>query len=489
MRALNFVFCLALCFGSMARAATADRVAAAGGSKGDIPDQESIAGKAGGVFVVGISPFLESSVKDSVYRGLVRLIVEDLPLNTRVEIYDAYNLKSVTRLSIPNAKVFNSPKTRANQFASSIGEIRQFLAKDNTRPGGAKAASYGALRLPQFCDFLAQERPSRNGNEKVPLLLIGSPLYQDAREPGFSMVDGYFPSDGHLRASREESVFGFNPGAGTSQRLLLYWAYFGDPWISDLHREKVTRFWALYMERRGGRVASFSADLATAMSAFNSESPGASAASNGWVADTLQTRPEMVRASRSVDVVDWLTGELPPDTSPPPPSQLVGPLKIGIRWKANIDLDLYAVPRPGAETLFFDHRRSPEGYYAKDHRASPGREYEYIEFESPVDVRNVRSFVNFYDGSCPGGPRGEVRIEFVNHIYLGTFAIVSPEGNQGRSGRSQADFWTEIPIRKILGINEESAQAAGGTPANQAEPAALNTAQVSQPIRESIAPQ
>ena len=49
-----------------------------------------------------------------------------------------------------------------------------------------------------------------------------------------------------------------------------------------------------------------------------------------------------------------------------------GPLKIGIRWKQNIDLDLYAAPRPGAETLFFQHPRSPEGYYFKDHRSSPG---------------------------------------------------------------------------------------------------------------------
>ncbi len=61
-------------------------------------------------------------MKDTVFRGIVRLIVEGLPLNSTLEIYDAYNLKSITRLSVPSAKVFNSPKTRANQFASSIGE-------------------------------------------------------------------------------------------------------------------------------------------------------------------------------------------------------------------------------------------------------------------------------------------------------------------------------------------------------------------------------
>jgi hypothetical protein len=241
---------------------------------------------------------------------------------------------------------------------------------------------------------------------------------------------------------------------------LVSWAYFGDPWMSELHREKVTRFWALYIERRGGRLASFSADLATALSTFSSEDLGRSAASNGWVPDPAQTKPEMLRVNRNVQLVDWLTGDAPVDASPPPPSRMTGPLKIGIRWKENIDLDLYAAPRRGAETLFFQHTRSPEGYYFKDHRSSPGREYEFIEFESPVDVRKVQAFVNFYEGSCSGGPRGEVRIEFLNHIYVGRFAIASSEGNQGRAGSSQSDFWTQIPIQQILRINEAAPQAA-----------------------------
>jgi hypothetical protein len=437
MRVLTSILSLALCLGSVTRAANGNPPVA-----------------------VGISPFLDSTVKDSVYRGLVRLIVEDLPLNTTLEVYDAFNLKSITRVSIPNAQVFKSPKTRANQFALSIGEIRQFLARDNVKPSGLKPGFDGAIRLPQFCDFLAQNRPAQDGSAELSLLLIGSPLYQDAREPAFSMAGGYFPSDGHLRASREQSVFGFNPGGGSTQGLLVYWAYFGDPWESDLHREKVTRFWALYLERRGGRLASFSADLATAMGAFTSQAPGPSAASNGWVEEPLPTRPEMLRASRSVELVDWLNGNVLPDANPPPPSEMTGPLKIGIRWKDNIDLDLYATPRHGAETLFFQHPRSAEGYYAKDHRSSPGREYEYIEFESPVDVRNVRAFVNFYEGARSGGPRGEVRLEFLNRIYSGTFAIASAEGNQGRSGPAQADFWTQIPIQEILRLNNAASEAA-----------------------------
>jgi hypothetical protein len=62
--------------------------------------------------------------------------------------------------------------------------------------------------------------------------------------------------------------------------------------------------------------------------------------------------------------------------------------------------------------------------------------------------------VNFYNGSCPGGPHGEVRIEFHNRIYRGEFSIASAEGNQGRSGPSQSDYWTRIPVLQILKVSD-----------------------------------
>jgi hypothetical protein len=164
----------------------------------------------------------------------------------------------------------------------------------------------------------------------------------------------------------------------------------------------------------------------------------------------------MLRVSRNVEIADWLTRSTLSDESPP--TTLVGPMKIGIRWKHNIDLDLYATPRQGAETLYFEHVRSPEGYYYKDHRSSPGREYEFIEFESSVDAREVEAFINFYKGRCPDGPRGEVRIEFDGRIYGAPFSISAEEGNLGRSGQSQQEFWTRIPVQEILKLSQPTAR-------------------------------
>ncbi|HLH55873.1 MAG TPA: hypothetical protein VKY92_19890 [Verrucomicrobiae bacterium] len=402
-------------------------------------------------FVVGISPFLDNAVKDDVYRGLVHLLVQDLPLNSSITVFDSFNLETVASLTIPDSHAFESPKTRANQFSGSINQLKRFLAVEHPRPFDSKLKFQSAVRLPQFLDFLSENLPQSSVQPSV--LIIGSPLYEDQKEPVFSMVDGYFPSDGHLQATRDKSVFGLADEPAPKRHLIVHWVYFGDPWVSELHRDKVTRFWTLYVQGRGGELVTFCGDLPTAMDSFERGPAAAGSSSRQWTLDPHQTKVEMLRIGRAVDVADWIQRDSILEPAQGPPSVLVGPLKIGIRWKDNIDLDLYSSPRPGAQTLFFQHTRSPEGYYYKDHRSSPGREFEFIEFETPVDARQVDAFVNFYKGNRPGGPRGEVRIEFDNKIYSAGFVISSSEGNRGRTGPSQEDCWTRIPVQEILKIS------------------------------------
>ena len=132
-------------------------------------------------------------------------------------------------------------------------------------------------------------------------------------------------------------------------------------------------------------------------------------------------------------------------------------MKIGIRWRGEIDLDLYAAPVAGGETLFFEHTRSPQGYYFKDHRSSPDRDYEFIEFEKPVDVWQVEASINFYEGRQVGGPSGEVRLEFDGNIYSSQFSLAAERGNKGRSGARQRDSWVKLDIPGILHLQRQAA--------------------------------
>src|SRR3954465_15060856 len=71
-------------------------------------------------YVIGLSPFLENSVKDDVYRRIVGFLLEDAPLNSSLWIYDAGNVRTITQIDVPDVRAFRSGKTRANQFKDQI---------------------------------------------------------------------------------------------------------------------------------------------------------------------------------------------------------------------------------------------------------------------------------------------------------------------------------------------------------------------------------
>jgi hypothetical protein len=399
-------------------------------------------------YVIGLSPFLEKGVKDDTYRRIVGFLLSDVPLNSSLWIYDAFNLTTITQMEIPNARAFKSGKTRANQFKEQVAKLREFLATEHQKPENTKLPLIQAVRFPQFLDFAGQNLAS--AAHPVVIIMMGSPLYIDPKEPAFAMVNGYFPSDGHLLASREKSVYGIKDRPQSLENISVYFGYLGDPWVSELHQEKVARFWTLYLQGQSSKLMTFCGDPATL---FNSVRAGAATLDGNqarYQIDPSQSKIEMLRITRDIGVADWITRDLVPGPRHGAPSTTVGIMKIGIRWKGEIDLDLYATPHSRAETLFFEHTRSPEGYYYKDHRSSPDREFEFVEFETPVDIWKVDAAINFYKGSDADGARGEIRVEFDDKIYSGDFLIPATHGNEGRSGNSQREFWTKIDLLKIL---------------------------------------
>ncbi len=409
-------------------------------------------------YVFGISPFLRHDAKDAVYRGIVRFVLEDMTPNSSLRLYDAYHLRTISEIVIPDVQAFRSAKTRANQFRDRVGELRRFLAASPERPQVQDVDFQDAVRLPQFLDFVG-ENLVRSG-ESLAVLILGSPLYLDEKEPGFSMAHGYFPSDGHLAADRERSVFAVKERGRQLEGVAVLLAYFGDPWVSEIHQQKVGRFWSLFLEQQGARLLTFTGDLPTAFTAIRNDAARGRDASPTQELDRTHAKVEMLRITRDPGVSDWITRDLDGLRPPAPPSTTVGPLKIGIRWQGDVDLDLYARPHRDAETLYFRHTRSPEGYYFKDHRSSPDREYEFIEFQSPVDVRQLQAHVNFYEGQLSGGAEGEVRVEFEGRIYAGRFTLSTSKGNKGRAGAGQEASWATFDIPRILGLTSEPTETA-----------------------------
>ena len=172
-------------------------------------------------YVIGLSPFLDKPVKDDVFRRVVGFVLEDMPLGSSLAIYDAYQLQTVTQLEVPKVQAFRSGKTRANQFKEPLDKLRKFLAAEQPRPAAAKLDFTQAVRFPQFMDFVGENLA--RADQPVTVIVLGSPLYLDHKEPGFSMRDGYFPSDGHLLATRDRSVFGLKDRAGALKDITVHW--------------------------------------------------------------------------------------------------------------------------------------------------------------------------------------------------------------------------------------------------------------------------
>jgi len=407
-------------------------------------------------YIIGLSPYLDTAVKDSVYRRVISLLLEHVPLGSSLVICDAHELRTITQADVPEVSAFQSAKTRANQFKDQIQSLKKFLAADPPKLESAKlpaGAMAQAIRFPQFMDFVGENLAAADRASVV--IVLGSPLYVDQKEPGFSMIEGYFPSDGHLLADRDGSVFGLKARSGALKGVTAHFGYFGDPWVTEAHQEKVARFWTLYLAEQGGVLGAFTGDLATVFNAARGDAAAYATRAERFQLDRSSTKIEMLRVSRDIASMDWITRDNLPHAAQTPPSKTTGPMKIGIRWRGNLDLDLYATPKPGAETLFFEHMRSAEGYYFKDHRSSPEREYEFIEFESPVDVWRVEARVNFYEGESESGPSGDIRVEFDGRIYEGRFALSAERGNEGRTGPSQRSHWTRINIPEILKLEDK----------------------------------
>ena len=398
-------------------------------------------------YIVGLSPFLEKERKDEIYQGIVRLVVERAPLNSIFHIYDGYHLQTVTTIEIPAITAFRSTRTRANQFRKQIQNLRDFLAETAPVDEAQALDLTNAIRFPQFLEFVSEnlfeaEIPTR-------VIVLGSPLYVDTRELGFSMLDGYFPSDGHLKAPQDKSVYSLERRENALKDVVIDFGYPKDPWISDIHRQRVARFWTLYSQLQGAVLHRFTGDLATVFEKATTAAQDLHTPRTECEIDPESKKPEMIRITRDIGMTDWITSDVPRNLGLRPPSRNTGPMKIGIRWTENIDLDLYAKPRRDRETLFFQNTQSDEGFYFKDHRSSPQNEYEYIEFEQPVNVWEIKASVNFYEGRTEApGPAGEIRIEFDNHTYVGRFSIPKQKGNRGDS--DQEEFWAAIDVPRIL---------------------------------------
>jgi len=378
--------------------------------------------------VVVLSPFQEPAQAQRQARMVLQNLVQ-LDLGDNAILIDGYHLKTIGVFNIPQNKSYSSAKARLRVNAKAVGALMKF----SKQLGGGKKKSApfidGALRLPQLLRHLAQNNARV---EKLDVIILGSPFYDDPSEPAFSMADGQFPSDAHLIASRSRTPFGTADHFSFFSNLRVHFCYGSEEVMrSDKHKFFVERFWTLFIEHQGGVLSSFAADCSSMFQRLRSPiKPQKHNYRVNPLAPFGMIRLSQDILSNSIYVRPLSIAPLPTDHI-----QQAQQVEIGLSWDCvSCDLDLYAQSAPGMPPIYFGNKETAQGSHRKDFRSSPlsDQAYETITFQELVDLQKLKLVINFYEGEASEGVKGELRLAVGDLTYATNFKMKAQRGNKGR---------------------------------------------------------
>lgn len=407
-------------------------------------------------YVIGLPgdyPGEQSDVETLISKGFFATKAGD-----SLTVYDTTERRRLASIKVPDEVAYDNLRLRQNTFGNELRNLAPFLANlDKPAPQPAN------IYFPQFLrEFANSTLPTLPG-KTAELLVVGSAKYHDDREPKFTMLEGHFPSDGYLLSDDTAAPYGVTNRRGSLTGVNVHFCTTDNDWIDDVHRQRVERFWSLYVKELGGKLASFTGDLNACTQRFVekiNETP------EEFAVDPAQTKPEMLRIVRSTeraaeprqdDGARFMEDDAAISTQPP--ARRTGPSKVGIRWACGAcDIDLYARASPQADFLYFAQQATPEGRHNKDWLNSPDveKQYEYIDFTTPIDIDNLEIYLHFYRGQQPGGPGGVIRLWFDGQVYEKPFHITAERGNrQARKHPDQARLggeWVKVNVGELVGV-------------------------------------
>jgi len=221
----------------------------------------------------------------------------------------------------------------------------------------------------------------------------------------------------------------------------------------DLHESKIRRFYALFIDRMGGALMTFSGacdHLGKLKSAQYQKISFADFDKGNGKLNIYELKSAKTFEAEQVLQANLWKHNIETNPAAPSINKLVGPVEIGLRWNKNIDLDLYA--KHDDELSF--HQTASERYggrYLQDIRVSPKTAYETIIYTKPVNLRDLKIFVNHYEGAATGPIDVEVRIRADGRIYFAHFKMPGGSGTRGGGIRSGTG-WHQVDPLNVVGL-------------------------------------
>jgi hypothetical protein len=447
----------------------------------------------GAPYIIGLSPHYTPPDREVVLKQLLLFALEGASPGDELTVYDALHQQPVTRIVAPSGALFaHNPRARVQHLKGEIAALQRFLSA-SASPSPEMA---GVIDAPTFLALAGAQL--RQPGEPARILLLASPFYMDPENPSWNMNEAY-PSDGCVAASQQDSVFGTANQPRALAGVEVHYGYLRECFVNDVHRERLKRFWSLFVHSQQGVLVTFAPDLGLAFqrAAQHVQAPCLEAQLDAgdakiemrrvlpraipvWLGQTNPV-PEVASAPlpapslpvQPVEVpVPAPAPNQPPQASPSVTNQAVAaafpvnPLPdkvgIGIMWSASgVDCDLYVKPSPSAKELYYRNTSSKEGRYSFDYRNRNDQlDYEYVELKAPVDLRQVSAWVNYYAGHA-AQVRGQVVVFYQGQRYMSEFALGASRGNEGGESRNRpkSPHWVQLDLSKIVGLSAPVAAA------------------------------
>ncbi len=406
---------------------------------------------------IGLSPYLESSIAETQINSVLKFLAETLEPGDRCVLFDAYHVQTLGIFTVPDKAVYRQPKAKIQANRQAVGAMSQFARAAKKPHGENEPSVIGAIRIPQALRFIGQDYPAM---QDFDVILLGSPIYDDPKEQAFTMRLNHVPGDGHLTKARSVTPFGIKGQDSLLAKRRVHIAFLDNWKQDDRHAYQVERFWALFVEGQGGQLSSFTHDLPALFQRVKSNAPSPKHDYKVEITDKLEMilmRPPTVKQQTSIYERPISKASLPAGVL-----RQATHVEVGITWECGgCDLDLYGQRQPGATAIWFLNTQTSDGQYFRDFRTSPrsANGYETLAYHVPVDLNHLLLAVNFYNGSSPGGVKGEVRISLNGQTYAMPFHVLAQEGNGGvgrqetlSARRANNTAWLVIDPLEVLGI-------------------------------------
>lgn len=452
-----------------------------------------------GVFHIGLSPYEKACELMTIRQRVGQFILVEAPPRTTVVVHDAYALTEVARFQIP-ALQFDSAEERARRMVEPFGKMADWCRLVASRQVPAPLINSRAMRTPEFLSNMAQQC----SGQQCAVLLIGSPVTLSLEEEAFSMAGGKVPSDGHIRTNVVASIYGTAEKSGRLHGCVVHYCYLReDIWTNQLVKEKVQRFWGLFISQQDGKLVNFNADLNRIFTSLMQN--GLSTVGTYQLDPSDSERLEMrvihersipVREEKAVMIASVpvatnrpsMSVSLPaavvevravPETNipvrvvktitipqvsmvtnvtsmAPMPVAPLGRTGIAVWWQAPADLDLY-VAMPGQKELYYRNIKNSYGEYCRDIRDANQQtneqawrtQWEYVEVSGEVPTDSLSCWVNLYktNKSISQPITGKVRVQFRDgHIVETPFRFNVTQGNGGMCADKRQTSACWIPI-------------------------------------------